>query len=274
MAIETPVDVLRRLREESRQRRVASAKAPAQAFRKARTGRERATAFGGQIGAALAKAFGGEEDFEQDPKVIQARKRAKLLSIDQTDVPSLRKGIQIATEDQDYEVANYLLKSMRDQQRLDLQREALESREKIASDKPKKGYKYERYDTDFRKQTMAQLDTDSEITNLEDSHMEVAKPAIVLASEGIYNKNREGGGKMTRPQATAIALEQAKKGFIIDDWGQNSFDQEGYRQHMIAIMGEPVTATLKSINTQEEFDALPSGANYIDAADGKTYTKP
>ena len=38
MAIETPVDVLRRLREDTRKRRVARAAAPAEAFRKARTG--------------------------------------------------------------------------------------------------------------------------------------------------------------------------------------------------------------------------------------------
>jgi len=281
MAIETPVEVLRRLTEETRQRRVARAEAPAQAFRRARTGRERATAFGGQIGTAIAQAFRDEPDLEQSPEVIQARQRSKLLSIDPTDVDAMKVGIKIATDSQDYEVANYMLKNMRDQQALDLQREAISSREKIAEGrakvKPKKEYQYERYDTDFRKQTMAQLDTDDDISNLEDVHMEVAKPAITLASEGIYNKNREDGGKMTRQKATDIALKQSKS-FIIDDFGFNSFNAEGYREHMISITGEPATAPpappTSTIDSQVEFAALPSGATYIDASDGKTYKKP
>jgi hypothetical protein len=31
---------------------------------------------------------------------------------------------------------------------------------------------------------------------------------------------------------------------------------------------------LKTINTQAEYDALPSGAEFIDSADGKKYRKP
>jgi len=278
MAIETPVEVLRRLREESSKRRLARAQAPAQAFTKARTGQERAGAFGQQIGTALAQAFTPEQDLEQSPEVIQARQRSKLLSIDPTDVDAMKIGIKIATDSQDYEVANYMLKNMRDQQALDLHREAITYREMIAEDrakvKPKKPYKYESYSTDFRKQTMTQLDADDAVSGLEDVHMVAAKSAITLASEGIYNKNREGGGKMTRPEATDLALKQSKS-FIIDDWGANSFNAEGYREHMINITEEPATAPPAStIDSQAEFDALPSGATYIDAADGKTYKKP
>ena len=272
MAIETPVEVLRRLREESSKRRLARAEAPAQAFSQARSGKEKAGAFGQQIGTAIAQAFRGEPDLEQSPQVIQARKRSKLLNIDPTDVNALKKGIKIASEGEDYEVANRLITIMRQQQALDLQKLNINTKKDIADSKPKKVYKYERYDTDFRKQTMAQLDTDSDISNLEDVHMEVAKPAIVLASEGIYNKNREGGGKMTRPQATALALKHSKA-FIIDDFGFNSFNQEGFRESMSKLTGSR-SSVRTTINTQQEYDALPSGSTYVDSSDGKTYKKP
>lgn len=39
-------------------------------------------------------------------------------------------------------------------------------------------------------------------------------------------------------------------------------------------LSSPVKPVLKTIRTQEEFDALASGQQYINAKDGRTYTKP
>lgn len=108
MAIETPVDVLRRLREQARQEQVAKAAVPAQAFRSARTGKQKASAFGGQIGAALAKAFSDTPDLEQDPAVLQAKQRQQWLNVSPDDVAGIKANIKAAADAGDYEVARYL----------------------------------------------------------------------------------------------------------------------------------------------------------------------
>lgn len=108
MAIETPTEVLLRLREQAKRERLSRAQQPYQQFLAARNPADRATAFGAQIGTALAQAFTPEEDLEASPEVVQAQKRQQWLSVDPGNAEQIKANIKSAADAGDYDVANYL----------------------------------------------------------------------------------------------------------------------------------------------------------------------
>jgi len=247
MAIETPVDVLRRLREETRQRRVARAEVPAQAFRKARTGKEKATAFGGQIGAALAQAFATEQDLEQDPKVIQARQRKQWLDVAPDDVEGLKRNISLANKAEDYEVARFLTDQYVQAERIRLAKDTLEAREEKI-DKPKK-WKWKHWQTDTRnilRGQASELDWVKDIND--DDEEEKVTGSIVARAESLWNTWREKGLDISPERAYSIASTTASKHFQKSMFG-DTFDFEGFQTDFSQTMG---LGDDKFLSTKEE----------------------
>ena len=238
MAIETPVEVLRRLREESAKRRLSRAEAPAQAFRQARTGRGRASAFGQQIGTALAQAVQGEPDYEESPQLIQARQRKQLLNVAPDDIAGLKANISLANESEDYEVARFLTDQYVQAERIKLAKDTLAAREAkdAAGDKPK-AWKWKHWQTDTRKILRGQASELSWVKDLnDDDEEEKVTGSIVARAESLWNTWREKGLNISPERAFSIASTTAGKHFkggTFDD----TFDFKGFQTDFSQTMG-------------------------------------
>jgi len=237
MAIETPVEVLRRLREESSKRRLARAQAPAQAFTKARTGQEKAGAFGQQIGTALAQAFTPEQDLEQSPEVIQARQRKQFLDVAPDDIAGLKRNISLANKAEDYEVARFLTNQYVQAEKIKLGKDTLAAREAKDADKDTKKWKWKHWQTDTRKILRGQASELDWVKDLNDEdEEEKVTGSIVARAESLWNTWREKGLDISPERAFSIASTTAGKHFqkgTFDD----TFDFEGFQTDFSRTMG-------------------------------------
>lgn len=97
-----------------------------------------------------------------------------------------------------------------------------------------------------------------------ESKMAAAKHVPVLTAQ--YMKSKESGGLgLTESDAIIKARETIA----------NSFDENGKFTPPSTTVGKEATAPTQAVKvtTQDEFNKLPSGALYINPADGKTYRK-
>lgn len=99
-------------------------------------------------------------------------------------------------------------------------------------------------------------------------------------SDGTYNKLYQKAIEkiMTRPDEFGIFVDEDDPAAL--DSASNQITTLADRIARAQAGGGPAPSTTQpmteivTVDTQEEFDALPPGSQYIDKADGNTYTKP
>lgn len=226
MAIETPVDVIRRLREQSRQESLSRAQRGKAGFLQARQGAAKTEALGAQLGGALSEALAGEEDLEERPEVQQARQRSEWLNVAPDDIQGLKDNIQAAHEAQDYEVGNYLTDRYIEAEKLRLAKLNLAAKQ--AGDKPKE-WKWKHWQTDTRNTLAEQAREEAWIRDINDEEEEQrVADSIVSRAESLWNSWRERGIMIEPERAYSLAAKSASKHFkpgLLDD----TFDFEGFR---------------------------------------------
>jgi len=231
MAIETPVQVLQRLREQQRQERLAQSKAGTEAIQRARTPSEKGFNIGQAIGGAFAQGFQQERagPLEESEVYKQAQARRALLAVDPLDTKGLRNNIKIAADQGDYEVSNYLTDRLLEAEKLRLMQEQVDvSRLGAEAKGGGKDAKWEDWDKDLRNRFTSQiknLDWVKDINN-EDEEAAVGD-AVVARAESIWNALQKKGMDVSQDRVMDIATKMAQKHFhkgLTDD----TFDFGGF----------------------------------------------
>lgn len=224
MAIESPVQVLQRLREQARQERLVRAQEPHKRFLTARRPKQKAKAFGAQIGTALAQALLPEDDLSKDPAVQQAEARAEWLNVAPDDIAGLKANIKASAEAGDYEVSSYLTDRYIQAERLRLARLNAEK-----TDEKPKSWKWKHWQTDTRNTLSAQAREENWVKDInnEEEEQKVAD-AIVSRAESLWNTWRERGIDVEPERAYSLAVRTAQKHFE-PGFFNDTFNFEGFR---------------------------------------------
>lgn len=275
MAIESPVDVLRRLRETAKQQRLARTQKAESEILDARTGSEKSQRVGSMFGEALFNKFNAP-DHEQDPAVLQAKARQKLLDVDVGDANALKQRAAIAAKIGDYEVSSYLTNlyyKARGADTADVKA--------AASGKKPKEWRYKNFTGEDRKLYSSQVGNAFSDANLEDTQAEPASDAVIAAAENLWNLRRERGDKeFTKAEAVQMASKFAKN-YVVDDWGYNSFDSarftsdfaETVGRYRGAISGQPAPKRQGIPNGTRKGDYIFTGTEEDNPNDKKLWKK-
>jgi len=228
MAIETPIDVLKRLRETRRQEQMAQRQAPRKDFTQARTGKQQATAFGGQIGIALAQAFSDEPDHEQSPEVIQARRRAIWMGVAPDDVKGLKAATKAAYEAQDYDAGKVMSDRYIQAEKLRLARDTLSAKQN--KDGAPKRHEVKHWPKGVREDFAAISSQIPWVQTIDDDDaQEKVANAINAKAEDIWNAMRTSGADMSKQTAYSLARASANRYYDKGFWGMgDSFNFEGF----------------------------------------------
>lgn len=238
MAIETPVEVLRRLREENRQQQLQEQSAAVKRTQSARPGRDRAFAFGQNLGGALAQGavdeVTGKNAPEESEVYKQAKRRSEWLGVAPDDVAGIKQNIKAANDAEDYEAAKYLTDMYYRAKAFQLQEKKINA----DANKGGKSWKYKTFTATDTKLLAPQVQNAMASGNLEKSQIEPATNAVVSAAENLWNLRREqGDDTFTKQEAMEIATKFASN-YIVDDWGMNSFDSAKFSSEFANVVGQ------------------------------------
>lgn len=229
MAIETPVQVLQRLREQARQERLAQQSAATQRISRARPGRDRGFSVGQAFGEALAggalERMGTQP--EESEVYKQAQQRAEWMNVDPLDSNALKANIKASADAGDYEVSQYLTQRLMEAERLRLMQEqvdATRAKTDKGSDK-----KWKNWDKDFRNRAGATISEQSWLKDINDEEEEAkVTDAILARAESQWNQLREQGVDIPRERIVKIVSRDASRHFqpgILND----TFDFNGFQ---------------------------------------------